>query len=82
MKEVNVSEEISRKHIKGMIDKTWKTINGHCIAPSPLLQPIVNIIINIARVAQWVYQYGDGLGIPDRETKAQILSLLIEPLEI
>ena len=25
-------------------------------------------------------QYGDGLEIPDRETKAQILSLLIEPL--
>ena len=63
-----------------MIVKTWKNIKGHCIAPSPLLQPIVNIITNIARVAQWIYQYGAGLGIPDRETKAQILSLLIEPL--
>ncbi|CBI38373.3 unnamed protein product, partial [Vitis vinifera] len=63
-----------------MIVKTWKNIKGHCIAPSPLLQPIVNIITNIARVALWIYQYGAGLGIPDRETKAQILSLLIEPL--
>uniref|UniRef100_F6I240 Alpha-farnesene synthase n=1 Tax=Vitis vinifera TaxID=29760 RepID=F6I240_VITVI len=82
MKEVNVSEEISRTHIRGMIVKTWKNMNGHCIASSPLLQPVVNIITNIARVAQWIYQYGDGLGIPDRETKAQILSLLIEPLGI
>ncbi|KAJ9690150.1 hypothetical protein PVL29_012680 [Vitis rotundifolia] len=82
MKEVNVSEEISREHIRGMTVKTWKNMNGHCIASSPLLQPIVNIITNIARVAQWIYQYGDGLGIPDRETKAQILSLLIEPLGI
>ncbi|CBI38369.3 unnamed protein product, partial [Vitis vinifera] len=82
MKEVNVSEEISRTHIRGMIVKTWKNMNGHCIASSPLLQPIINIITNIARVAQWIYQYGDGLGIPDRETKAQILSLLIEPLGI
>lgn len=82
MKEMNVSEEISRNHIKGMIAKTWKSINGHSQASSPFLQPIVNIIVNIARVAQWIYQYGDGLGAPDRGTKAQVLSLLVEPMGI
>lgn len=82
MKEANVSEDISRKHIRGMLSKIWKNVNGQCIAQTPLLQPIMNIITNIARVAQWIYQHGDGLGIPDRETKAQVVSLLIDPLGI
>ncbi|KAK9268057.1 hypothetical protein L1049_010496 [Liquidambar formosana] len=80
MREANVSEEIARKHIREVIVKTWTKMNDDCFTQSPLLQPVVNIIANVARVAQCIYQFGDGFGVQDRETKEHVLSLLIEPL--
>ncbi|GMY37108.1 (E,E)-alpha-farnesene synthase-like isoform X1 [Fagus crenata] len=80
MREANVSEEIAQKHIKGMINKTWKKINGQCFNQSPMLQSFVNIATNNARVAHSLYQYGDGFGVQDRHTRKNIMSLLVEPL--
>ncbi|KAK9265402.1 hypothetical protein L1049_007423 [Liquidambar formosana] len=76
MREEKVSEEMARKHIREMVVKTWKKMNEQCFTQSPLMQPLVNI----ARVAQCIYQYGDGFGDQDRETRQQVLSLLIKPL--
>lgn len=78
--EMNISEEIARNFIKGMISKTWAKINGQGFAQSPLLQSFINITKSFARVAHSLYQYGDGFGVQDRDTKKQILSLLIEPM--
>ena len=80
MREANVSEEIAQKHIKGMINKTWKKINGQCFNQSPMLQSFVNIATNNARVAHSLYQYGDGFGVQDGHTRKNIMSLLVEPL--
>lgn len=82
MREANVSEEIARKHIKGMINKTWKKINGQCFTQLPILQSFVNIASNVARVVHGLYQDGDGFGVQDRETRSNILSLLVEPLTL
>ncbi|KAE8077883.1 hypothetical protein FH972_016401 [Carpinus fangiana] len=82
MREANVSEEIARNHIKGMINKTWKKINGQCFTQLPMLQSFMNIAVNVARVAHWLYQDGDGFGVQDRETRTNILSLLVEPLTL
>jgi alpha-farnesene synthase len=80
MREANVSEEIARKHIEGMINITWKKINGHCLNQLPMLQSFVNIATNNARVAHWLYQYRDGFGVQDRGAWKNIVSLLVEPL--
>ena len=80
MREANVSEEIARKHIKGMINKTWKKINGQCFNQLPMLQSFVNIATNYASVAHCLYQYGDGFGVQDRGTQKNIVSFLVEPL--
>ncbi|KAF2303607.1 hypothetical protein GH714_020045 [Hevea brasiliensis] len=72
MKETNVSEETARTYIKDMISKSWKKVNGQCIAKSPKLQSLVNINTNMARVVHNLYQYGDGFGVQDRENKRQI----------
>lgn len=81
MREMNVPEDAARKHMADIIDKTWKKLNAQCFTPSPLLQPFVNVITNIARMFHILYQYEDGFGVPDRETKKRILSLLVEPLK-
>lgn len=80
MTEMNISEEIARNYIKGMISKTWTKINGQCFTQSPLLQSFIHITTNFARVVHSLYQYGDGFGVQDGDTKKQILSLLIEPM--
>ncbi len=80
MRDGNVSEEIARKHIEGMINKTWKKINGQCFNQLLMLQSFVNIATNSARVAHCLYQYGDGFGVKDRSTRKNIVSLLVEPL--
>ncbi|KAJ7942620.1 Farnesene synthase [Quillaja saponaria] len=81
MRDMNVSEEIARNHIKGMIDRAWKSINGKCFTHNqthlvPSLQPFVSIITNASRVAQTLYQHGDGFGDQDKEIREQILSLV------
>ncbi|GAY34260.1 hypothetical protein CUMW_010470 [Citrus unshiu] len=80
MTEMNISEEIARNYIKGMISKTWTKMNGQCFTQSPLLQSFIHITTNFARVVHSLYQYGDGFGVQDGDTKKQILSLLIEPM--
>uniref|UniRef100_A0A2P2N078 Terpene synthase 2 n=1 Tax=Rhizophora mucronata TaxID=61149 RepID=A0A2P2N078_RHIMU len=82
MREMNVSEEAARKHVKVMIGKAWKKINGHCFTQSPMLQLCVNINTNMARVALNLYHNRDGFGVQDRENKRQILSLLVEPFKL
>ncbi|XWS41088.1 hypothetical protein CRYUN_Cryun17cG0050400 [Craigia yunnanensis] len=83
MREVNVSEEKAQEHIKEMITTIWKKINGQCFsAQSPLLQPFVKVTTNVARMVHCLYQFGDGFGNQDRETRRDILSRLIEPFKL
>ncbi|GAV89772.1 Terpene_synth domain-containing protein/Terpene_synth_C domain-containing protein [Cephalotus follicularis] len=79
MREVKVSEEIARKHIKGMINKGWKKLNGQSSTNSQSLPSFVDIARNAARMAHNLYQNGDGFGVQDREIKSQILSSIVEP---
>ncbi|KAM3714985.1 hypothetical protein ACB098_01G376600 [Castanea mollissima] len=78
MREANVSEEIARMHIQGMIDKTWKKINGQCFKQFPKLQFVHNTT-NTARMAHSIYQNEDGFGAQDQGMKKNILSLLVKP---
>ncbi|CAK7350863.1 unnamed protein product [Dovyalis caffra] len=84
MRVANASEEVARNHLKNIIKKTWKKINGQCFsAKSPMLEFFVNINTNMARVVHYLYQYGDGFGVQDRqENKKQILTLLVEPFKL
>ncbi|KAG6638932.1 alpha-farnesene synthase-like [Carya illinoinensis] len=80
MREENVSEEIARKHIEGMINITWKRLNGQCFTQLPTLQPFINMATNIARTVHGLYRHGDGFGVQDGETRNNIQSLVLEPL--
>ncbi|CAL5410999.1 unnamed protein product [Camellia sinensis] len=82
MREANVSEEIAREHIRTTIKDTWDKINHEFITQSPSLQPFVKYTVNTARVAHFIYQHGDGFSNQDCETRAQVLSMLIEPLKL
>lgn len=46
----------------------------------PFAELFVETIFTLAQIAQYTYQYGDGLGAPDARAKKRALSLVIEPI--
>ncbi|KAF6154360.1 hypothetical protein GIB67_026816 [Kingdonia uniflora] len=81
MHDTGASEETAREHIQELIGKTWKKMNKECIAYSPFPQSFISAALGLARMAQCMYQYGDGHGAPDRETKDRVNTLLIESIQ-
>ena len=81
MHESGASEDDAREYIKHMISETWKKMNEDVsIENSVFSYTFIGIAMNLARMAQCIYQHGDGHGVQDRETKDRVLSLLINPI--
>ncbi|KAJ4703836.1 +limonene synthase [Melia azedarach] len=80
MHETGVSESEAREHIQALIAETWMKMNKDRAAGNPCLSNIfVGIAMNLARMAQCMYQYGDGHGVQE-QSKDRVLSLLIHPI--
>ncbi|XP_047944248.1 alpha-farnesene synthase-like [Salvia hispanica] len=82
MREANVGEEEARGHIRELITDSWKRMNGIMMRCPRPQQGMLRHVVNTARVANFIYQNGDGFGVQDRETKEQVLSCLIKPMHL
>ncbi|XP_057764715.1 alpha-farnesene synthase-like [Salvia miltiorrhiza] len=82
MREANVREEEARAHIGKLISDSWMRMNGALMRCPRPQQSMMRYIVNTARVANFIYQNGDGFGVQDRDTKNQVLSCLIKPLHL
>jgi (-)-alpha-terpineol synthase len=82
MHETGASEEEAIEHIKYLIGETWKKMNEDRGVESPCSQTFVELAMNLGRMAQCMYQYGDGHGAQGVETKDRVLSLLINPIPL
>ncbi|XP_056177466.1 (+)-alpha-terpineol synthase-like [Syzygium oleosum] len=88
MYENGVSEEVARECIENMVREYWKKMNKHYFEdrPFPGLQPFRNACLNLVRSSHCFYQYGDGMGKPNLESKDHVnhyvMSVLIEPIPI
>ena len=80
MHETGSSEVEARQHIRKLIDATWKRMNEDLIAHSPFFPTFIQIALNLARMAQCMYQHGDGHGIEHQETKDRVSLLLVTPI--
>ncbi|XP_034705111.1 (-)-alpha-terpineol synthase [Vitis riparia] len=80
MYETGASEEDARKHTSYLIGETWKKLNEDGAVKSPFPETFIGIAMNLARMAQCMYQHGDGHGIEYGETEDRVLSLLVEPI--
>uniref|UniRef100_A0A1J3JDY9 1,8-cineole synthase 2, chloroplastic n=1 Tax=Noccaea caerulescens TaxID=107243 RepID=A0A1J3JDY9_NOCCA len=87
MHETGASEEKASAHVQQMISDTWdemnyetKTARSSTIA---LSRGFVEAAMNLARMSQCMYQYGDGHGCPDKaKTVERVLSLLVNPIPL
>ncbi|XP_074566862.1 monoterpene synthase 7, chloroplastic-like [Curcuma longa] len=82
MHERKVPEAVAREHIKQVMEAKWRVLNGNRVATSSFEEYFQNVAINIPRAAQFFYGKGDGYAKSDGETKKQVLSLLIEPVQL
>ncbi|XP_060181723.1 alpha-farnesene synthase-like [Lycium barbarum] len=73
MQEENVSEDIAREHIESIILDSWKKINYHFSTLSTSHRKLVKHVINEARMAHVMYQFGDGFGVQDGKTRVKYL---------
>ncbi|XP_065875355.1 terpene synthase 10-like [Euphorbia lathyris] len=82
MNESGASEEEARQHIRSLIRETWKKMNKQGREDSPLFsKAFIATTMGLTRMAQCMYQYGDGHGIQELETKGRD-SLLVQPIPI
>ncbi|KAK3013235.1 hypothetical protein RJ639_009053 [Escallonia herrerae] len=72
MTETGLLEELAREHIKSLVDEVWKKMNKYLVDDSPFAKTFIERAIDLARIAQCTYQYGDGHGAPDRRSKNRI----------
>lgn len=76
----------ARQFIRNLIEKSWKKmnkdglLNGASGASSPFTKEFVAAATNLARIAQCIYQYGDGISAPDKIAKNRILAVLLQPV--
>ncbi|KAK6156766.1 hypothetical protein DH2020_011014 [Rehmannia glutinosa] len=80
MNDTGVGREEAREYVRFLIYETWKKMNKERVADSPFQQNFVKCAVDLGRMAQYMYQHGDGHGIQYHEMKDRISSLLFEPI--
>ncbi|KAL2475540.1 cineole-1 [Abeliophyllum distichum] len=81
IQDTGCSEEDARDYVKYLIDVTMKKMNKDILMDSPF-KDFVGTAMNLARISQCIYQYGDGFGVPHLETKKNIFTLIVEPIPL
>ncbi|KAK8964073.1 hypothetical protein KSP40_PGU004631 [Platanthera guangdongensis] len=82
MNEENVSESFARNYIKILIKRYWKALNKEFVSNSICLEPFKKVIVGLPRMAQCMYQHGDGHGMSGLETRDKVILMLIEPITL
>ncbi|KAK1278252.1 hypothetical protein QJS04_geneDACA022710 [Acorus gramineus] len=83
MLEKVVSKEVAVKHVRGIISEGWKKMNEEYAAASLFHREFVEACMKEIRMAQCMYQYGDGHCYPEQYgTKIRILFSLIQPIPL
>ncbi|PSS16026.1 Terpene synthase [Actinidia chinensis var. chinensis] len=77
----DVTEEKALDHIKGLISFAWRKLN-EASARNSFPKSIITISLNMARVAQCIYQHGDGIGTSTGVIKKRLISLIVDPIPI
>ncbi|KAF9600962.1 hypothetical protein IFM89_014668 [Coptis chinensis] len=65
MHETGVLEEVACEYIRHMIGNLWKKMNKDRLDDSFFSQTYIEAVVNLARMAQCMYRYRDGHGVPD-----------------
>ncbi|PIA50749.1 hypothetical protein AQUCO_01200173v1 [Aquilegia coerulea] len=82
MNDAGVTDEVAREHVRHLTDEAWKKMNAELWIDSPLPEAFVKVAVNFGRTGESFYQYEDGHGVPDGETRGRVLSLLVDTVPL
>ncbi|KAF3448348.1 hypothetical protein FNV43_RR09061 [Rhamnella rubrinervis] len=83
MHQTGASEDDAREYVKHMISETWKRLNEEGLtANSNFSKSFIRTTMNLARMAQCMYEHGDGHTTQCQETINHVFSLLIRPIPL
>nr|UXF47962.1 terpene synthase 4 [Euphorbia poissonii] len=82
MNESGASEEEAQKRVRELIRGAWEKMNKIQMENTKFSKTFMKVGMNLARLAQCIYQYGDGFGAQNIETEHHIVSLLVQPLQL
>ncbi|KAJ4901137.1 hypothetical protein Rs2_15088 [Raphanus sativus] len=86
MHETGASEEEAHAHVQQMICETWDEMNYEtktARTSSLLSRGFMEAAVNLARMSQCMYQYGDGHGCPNKaKTVERVRALLVNPVPL
>ena len=74
--------ENALNHIKGILHHSLKELNREFMKQDSVPLCCKKFTFNIARSIQFLYKYGDGISISDKEVKDQIIKILVEQVPI
>ncbi|KAL2474208.1 Tricyclene synthase [Forsythia ovata] len=82
MHENGVSEKVAREYLTSLIDENWKLMNKELVSNSLFNKSFIEIAINLARISQCHYQYGNAHSDPNDVTKNRVLWVIIDPIQL
>ncbi|KAL2547856.1 Tricyclene synthase [Forsythia ovata] len=82
MHENGVSEKVAREYLTSLIDENWKMMNKELVSNSLFDKSFIEIAINLARIAQCHYQYGNAHSDPNDVTRNRVLWVIIDPIQL
>ena len=74
--------ENALNHIKGILHQSLEELNCEFMKQDSVPFCCKKFIFNVARGIQFVYKYGDGFSISDKEVKDQIIKILVDHMPI
>nr|QYM90046.1 terpene synthase [Phalaenopsis bellina] len=82
MNQNNDLESVARDYIKCLIRNYWKKLNNERATLSKSIESFKKALVDMPRTAQCFYQYEDGYGEPNHETRERITCMIIEPIPL
>ncbi|KAJ4724655.1 Terpene synthase [Melia azedarach] len=81
MKEYGTSRMETAEKFKIMVTNLWKDINEECMRPKIIPLQLINVIVNVARIAEVFYKEVDGVTNPEY-VKDYVKKLFVDPLPL
>ncbi|XP_058095655.1 (-)-germacrene D synthase-like isoform X2 [Magnolia sinica] len=82
MKEHGVSKKEACISLQEMITNVWEDLNEAFLRPTVIPSSLLLRGLNLARVMEDLYVHGDGYTHSNKETKKNVMALLVDPIPI
>ena len=82
MNQYGASKEEALDEFQKQVKHAWKDINKECLSPTEVPMPLLERVVNLARVINLLYEDEDGYTHSSTKVKEFITSMLVDPVAL